>query len=67
MVGGGKYDDAFFPGKPENMLVWTFAAHENDTHNVQHLSGTHYLWVAQSCDEHGLVLRVGKDIAHHIG
>ena len=39
---------------------------KDNTADIQHFSRTHYLWIAQSGNEHGTFTTVGKDITHHI-
>ena len=43
-----------------------FASNEKDAAHVQHQCGTHGLRIVKPREEQRLILRVGKDVTHHV-
>ena len=65
-MDGGEDHDVLFLCQTQDMFVRAFSPDKDDTDDIQHFRGAHHLWIAQTCDQDGLLLRIGQDIAHHI-
>ena len=64
--GGGQNGDMAQFRERNHFLRRLLAPDEKDTAHVQHQCGTHGLGVVESREEERLILRVGKDVAHHV-